>query len=576
MRALPIIILALCAAATASAQEIQWPPEGSPVCTANGDQRGLAGTVRGRGFVWLTHAAADTVRSAGMGLAPPTGDCGPANMTFAGELLESTFASAELVQPFLLGCPCSAPPNLAANTWIGHAGASDQVVVNFPDFYDFFPTAPVIARTTGAGTISSCTIAGNGPWPYFAPDSTVMVAWSESAPVPQILAQRLNTHGPALMWNGGDPVVVAPTGTPQLSPRALRLFDGSSLVAWLEDRGSGVDVYAMRIMADGTRAAGWPATGLALEARSETSSELHVVEVSPGQPPFVVWQETGARFAGGSSIVARRLLGDGLPDPAWSDSGLVLTSSRTVDRLEDVQPTTILWSDSRAATAANPTDLYARQFANDFGAPSPGWSAAGVALCTAPGRQDHARTDGNLYAWEDLRSGVPKVYATERASNGALPCCVWLPDGNPVATADGEQRNPIVDSGHVAWEDSRNLATTGIDIYGQIFYYDGRNVDAPAPATPSVATLRAPWPNPARSATRLRLELPRASNVRLAVYDVLGRHVNTLANAALSSGPHEWSWPGVDDAGHRLPAGLYHVHAVIDGVAQTKSIVLVR
>ena len=96
----------------------------------------------------------------------------------------------------------------------------------------------------------------------------------------------------------------------------------------------------------------------------------------------VVWQETGARFAGGSSIVARHLQFDGLPDPAWSDSGRVLTSSTTVDRLEDVQPGTILWSDSRAATVARGKLGAVPKFSIQCGVPrvqtSPGKPTPGV------------------------------------------------------------------------------------------------------------------------------------------------------------------------------------------------------
>src|SRR5262249_51135455 len=147
---------------------------------------------------------------------------------------------------------------------------------------------------------------------------------------------------------------------------------------------------------------------------------LHLVKAL-NAVPFVIWQESGARFGGGTSIVARKLLADGHPDPAWTDSGVVLTSSPTVDHLEDVQPGRVLWSDSRAATAANPTDLFAQSFDSD-GLPVAGWPASGIALCTAPGRQDHARMSSSSlsYAWEDRRSGVPKVYVASLTPNGLL------------------------------------------------------------------------------------------------------------------------------------------------------------
>jgi len=579
MRAL-LLILALSVATVAPAQEIQWPPEGSPVCTANGDQVRLkeraSNPGQAQGFLWNTGGLADTVRGSSMGDYPPTGGCGGVLWSFSDPIVANTLTSAPLHQPFLLGCPCSPGPDPVAFAWIGRAGGSDEVVAYFPGFDS---SSPAIIHTAVAGTVASATLAANGPWPTFDIDSTVVVAWSEATgPAAQVVAQRVNLRTGEMLWNGGTPIAVAATGTPQSSPHAARLSDGSTLIVWLEDRGAGPDVYAMRVMIDGTQAVGWPPTGLALESRAEASSELHLVEggVYEQGPPVAVWQESGARFGGGSSVVARRLLYDsGLPDPAWSDSGVVLTTSRTVAHLEDVHAGVVVWSDSRAATPLNPTDLYAQEFGTS-GAPNPGWPADGAPICTAPGRQDHARTDGTLFAWEDQRSGVTKVYATERTANGQIPCCSWLADGNPVALADGEQRNPVVDRGHVAWEDSRNLATTGIDIYGQIFNSEGRNVDVGAPSLAAAAMLRDPWPNPARAATNVHLDLPRAAHVQVNVFDLLGRRVRTIATGDRPAGPNEWTWRGIDDAGRRVAPGLYHVRAMIDGAALTRSVVLVR
>jgi flagellar hook assembly protein FlgD len=61
--------------------------------------------------------------------------------------------------------------------------------------------------------------------------------------------------------------------------------------------------------------------------------------------------------------------------------------------------------------------------------------------------------------------------------------------------------------------------------------------------------------------------------VHLAVYDLLGRRVRLIAEGALEPGAHDWDWRGTNDAGTRVHAGLYHVRAVVDGVAATRSVV---
>jgi flagellar hook assembly protein FlgD len=52
--------------------------------------------------------------------------------------------------------------------------------------------------------------------------------------------------------------------------------------------------------------------------------------------------------------------------------------------------------------------------------------------------------------------------------------------------------------------------------------------------------------------------------------------VRTLSDGLLAAGPHEWDWRGTDDAGSRVPVGIYHVRAVVDGVASTCSVVWIH
>jgi agmatine/peptidylarginine deiminase len=74
---------------------------------------------------------------------------------------------------------------------------------------------------------------------------------------------------------------------------------------------------------------------------------------------------------------------------------------------------------------------------------------------------------------------------------------------------------------------------------------------------PSPAPLRlVVGPNPFGATTRLRLDLPEAGLVRLAIYDVAGRRVSTLANGVLSAGQYVWSWGG-EDGGKAVAGGIY-------------------
>ncbi len=66
-------------------------------------------------------------------------------------------------------------------------------------------------------------------------------------------------------------------------------------------------------------------------------------------------------------------------------------------------------------------------------------------------------------------------------------------------------------------------------------------------------------PNPFASSTALRFALPQSGHVRIAVHDVRGRLVATLADQRYDAGEHMVTWDGTDDAGVNLASGLYFV-----------------
>lgn len=75
--------------------------------------------------------------------------------------------------------------------------------------------------------------------------------------------------------------------------------------------------------------------------------------------------------------------------------------------------------------------------------------------------------------------------------------------------------------------------------------------------TPTDAGLRfAAFPNPART-VNLAFTLPQQTHVELAVYDLFGRRLATLANGPMTAGAHQIAWSGRDDAGNQVHSGVY-------------------
>ncbi len=76
-------------------------------------------------------------------------------------------------------------------------------------------------------------------------------------------------------------------------------------------------------------------------------------------------------------------------------------------------------------------------------------------------------------------------------------------------------------------------------------------------AVPDDFRLLGNYPNPFNPATVVRFSLPAPAQVRLEVFDVLGRQCRTLDAGWMGAGHHNLNWDGRDDAGAPLPSGLY-------------------
>jgi hypothetical protein len=82
--------------------------------------------------------------------------------------------------------------------------------------------------------------------------------------------------------------------------------------------------------------------------------------------------------------------------------------------------------------------------------------------------------------------------------------------------------------------------------------------------------------NPSPNGASLRLALPRDANVRLSVYDAMGRRVKTLAAGSQAAGVHDLRWSGDDEAGRAQPSGLYFARLDAAGRTLVRRLVLAR
>ncbi|HKQ57881.1 MAG TPA: M14 family zinc carboxypeptidase [Candidatus Eisenbacteria bacterium] len=208
----------------------------------------------------------------------------------------------------------------------------------------------------------------------------------------------------------------------------------------------------------------------------------------------------------------------------------------------------------------------------------------------------------HAYAFYDARWQFESDFdcgVLEASLNGTT----WLPvraTGSSLGRSGGVQPvgQPVYDGARYLWREERadlspftGPAATAVRLRFRIrsdggSELDGLNFDSlrvmvydpaqqPSPVAvgdgdrPVFLALAPPAPNPVRDAALFSFSLPASGEVRLELFDLMGRHVRTLAAASLPAGRYVRGWDGRDEAGRPTPAGVYL--ARLSGAAGTVS-----
>lgn len=108
----------------------------------------------------------------------------------------------------------------------------------------------------------------------------------------------------------------------------------------------------------------------------------------------------------------------------------------------------------------------------------------------------------------------------------------------------------------------RPCVTTGVD---------GTFIASSAPAI-----ITRSHPNPFTSITNVEFLLQNSGPAFVAVYDVLGRRIATLADESFAAGPHVVTWDGTGAQGEALPSGMYFVRLDAAGTSSVKKVLLAK
>ncbi|MBC8182392.1 chitobiase/beta-hexosaminidase C-terminal domain-containing protein [candidate division KSB1 bacterium] len=105
------------------------------------------------------------------------------------------------------------------------------------------------------------------------------------------------------------------------------------------------------------------------------------------------------------------------------------------------------------------------------------------------------------------------------------------------------------------------------------------NIDMYDAVVPTTFALHQNFPNPFNPVTTIRYDVPLHSNgikILLIIYDIRGKHVQTLINTIHTSGSYEIEWDGRDETGREMSSGIYLFRLCAGNFIQTKKMILVQ
>jgi hypothetical protein len=101
-------------------------------------------------------------------------------------------------------------------------------------------------------------------------------------------------------------------------------------------------------------------------------------------------------------------------------------------------------------------------------------------------------------------------------------------------------------------------------------------VKDPNKLLPTSFTVFQNYPNPFNPTTTITYALPKAVNVKVIVYDMLGREVKSLVNTSQKAGVQQVTWNGDNNFGTKVASGIYMYRVTAGEQVQVKKMVMLK
>lgn len=255
----------------------------------------------------------------------------------------------------------------------------------------------------------------------------------------------------------------APQHAPALAPDG----SGGAYIAWVDSRSPDTGIYVQRVTAWGAIADGWPVNGIRV---SPVHSAIGIpsVAVAP-DGAYVTW--SGNLPGGTFGVFLQRVIGSATIAPGWPDGGKVIATT-----LLGQLPRVVADGTGGAIVAWNSEpNIYVQRIGSD-GLKWPLWPVNGKAATGSGGSFELVwlaadGLGGAFLTWAAAVGPGTNLFAQHVDESGNIDGG-WPADGMRIGPLAGDQRAATIagdgaGAAIVAWQDGRDAATTGFDIYAQ-------------------------------------------------------------------------------------------------------------
>ena len=333
-------------------------------------------------------------------------------------------------------CTATGNQEVARHTTDGSGGAiivwHDTRVGQFDVYAQRIDASGTVQWTVNGVAICTATGEQTQPRPVSDGSGGAIICWNDKrgGADADTYAQRVNSLGMVQWAADGIPVCDA-TGS-QFYARLISDNSGGAIMAWQDGR-SGLNIYAQRINGSGSKVWSTYPFGVPICTSSGNQKRPELATDGSGGAIITWYDERGSDY----NIYARKILANG--SIQWTTGGVVLCSASGDQEKPKIIPdggggAIVAWYDERGSDR----DIYVQKVDGSGGVQ---WAADGEPICTATGDQDGQSlvTDGAgeaIIVWVDRRSGDCDVYAQLIDASGSMQ---WNTDGDEIAGGTSQQ-----------------------------------------------------------------------------------------------------------------------------------------